>query len=264
METLLDRDSEDNSIPNIRELIITIQVFIAMKGYIYCLKCPVTNEIRYIGQTILILNKRLKNHIYETTRNIKLGKELTHKENWILGLMKQGIADKILIDLIEEVDIKDIDEREIFWIEYYKTNKLTNIDLGGKRNFLTEETKDKISKANSGENNGMYGKRYTLSANQIEINRLAMINSEKFQKSRKSKEYRDKISKVQKVDDWCLLNDNLEIIKTFDVSADVAKYLGCTKGNVKNSRRDKRRLCKNYWVTYKNDYNSFTKELQLK
>jgi group I intron endonuclease len=235
-----------------------------MKGYIYYLKCPVTNEIRYIGQTILTLNKRLKNHIYETVRNIKLNKELTHKENWIVGLIKQGIADKISIDLIEEVDVENIDEREIFWIKYYKNNKLTNIDLGGKRNFLTEETKNKISRANSGENNGMFGRRYTLSESQIEINRLAMINSEKFQKSRKSKEYRDKISKIQKVDDWYLLNDNLEIIKVFNVSNDVAKYLSCTKGNVKNSRRDKRKLCKKYWVTYKNDYDSFIKEMQLK
>jgi hypothetical protein len=214
-----------------------------MKGYIYYLKCPVTNEIRYIGQTILTLNKRLKNHIYETVRNIKLNKELTHKENWIVGLIKQGIADKISIDLIEEVDVENIDEREIFWIKYYKNNKLTNIDLGGKRNFLTEETKNKISRANSGENNGMFGRRYTLSESQIEINRLAMINSEKFQKSRKSKEYRDKISKIQKVDDWYLLNDNLEIIKVFNVSNDVAKYLSCTKGN---------------------DYDSFIKEMQLK
>lgn len=233
-----------------------------MKGKIYSLKCPVTNEIRYIGQTILTLDKRLKSHIYETVRSVKLNKQLTHKENWILALIKEGIANRILINLIEEVDVKNIDEREIFWIEYYKTNKLTNIDLGGKRNFLTQETKDKISKANGGENNGMFGKRYTLSTNQIEINRQAMINSEKFQKSRKSKEFRDKISKIQKVDDWCLLNENFEIIKTFDVSVEVATHLGCTKGNVKNSRRDKRKLCKKYWVCYKNDYLCFLNEMK--
>mgnify|MGYP000868966053 CR=1 FL=1 len=54
-----------------------------MKGFIYCLRCPETNEVRYVGQTISKLENRLKNHIYETKRNLKLGKLLTHKENWI-------------------------------------------------------------------------------------------------------------------------------------------------------------------------------------
>ena len=57
-----------------------------MKGFIYCLRCPETNEVRYVGQTISKLENRLKNHIYETKRNLKLGKLLTHKENWINNL----------------------------------------------------------------------------------------------------------------------------------------------------------------------------------
>lgn len=230
-----------------------------MKGFIYYLKCPINYEIKYIGQTILPLNKRLKAHIYETNRNLRLGKELTHKENWIIGLIKLGRVKEITIHLIEEVDINLIDRREIYWISYYKNSKLTNIDLGGKRNFITEETKLKISKANGGENNGMYGKRYSLSSEQIEINRQAMIKSDKFQKSRKSKNFRDKIAMIQKVDDWYLLDENLNIIQSFNISNEIAEYLGCTKGNVKNARRDMRKLCKKYWVTYKNDYLNFIK-----
>jgi group I intron endonuclease len=258
-ESVFERDGANHFILNIQELIITLQVFMVMKGYIYCLKCPMTNEIRYIGQTILTLNKRLKSHIYETVRSVKLNKQLTHKENWILGLIKEGIANKILIELIEEVDIKDIDEREIFWIEYYKSNKLTNIDLGGKRNFLTQETKDKISKANEGENNGMFGKRFTLSASQIEINRLAMISSEKFQKSRKSKEYRDKISKIQSNKTLVLDSNTFEIAHTFNNCREVADFFGFIYCNIKHARKDRRiigkSLKKKYYVIYEKDYN---------
>ena len=89
-----------------------------MNGFIYYLKCPLTNKIKYIGQTILPLNKRLKAHVYETNRNLRLGKELTHKENWILNLMKSGMVNDISIHLIEEVNINEIDEREIYWISH--------------------------------------------------------------------------------------------------------------------------------------------------
>ena len=232
-----------------------------MKTKIYYLECPVTNEIRYVGQTILPLHKRMKNHIYETTRNEKLGKMLTHKEYWIRSLKNKGVLNQMTIHLIEEVDVDIANEREIYWINHYNSDKLTNIDEGGKRRFATEETKKKISKANSGSGNGMYGKRYKLTPEQIEINRLAMINSQKFQKSRKSKEYRKKISKVQKVDDWYLLDENLNIIKTFDVSQEVGDFLGCGKANVQHARADKRKLCKKYWVCYKNDYLCFKQEM---
>lgn len=35
------------------------------KGLIYCLKCPKSNEIRYIGQTVRTIEKRLKEHKYK-------------------------------------------------------------------------------------------------------------------------------------------------------------------------------------------------------
>jgi group I intron endonuclease len=225
-----------------------------MKGFIYKLKCPETNEIRYIGQTISKLSNRLKNHIYETKRNIRLKKNLTHKENWIQTLIKKELENSIIIELIEECEIDKIDEREIFWINTYKNEKLTNIDSGGKRTILTDETKEKISIANSGERNGMFGKRFKISSEEIDKRRTAMIASEKFQSSRKSKEFSDKISKVQKVDDWLLLNENKEVIGIFNNSKEVSDFLKCTRSNVKNARRDNRMLLKKYWITYKKDY----------
>lgn len=225
-----------------------------MKGKIYYLNCPENQCVRYVGQTIQKLENRLGNHIYDAKRGKKLNKFKTHKNNWINDLIEKGLEKEITIHLIEECDLGIIDERERFWINHYKSNKLTNTSVGGIKNGMTDEIKEKISLANSGEKNGMFG-RHIIPSNELkEKRRVSMINSEKFQKSRKSEEYRKKISSLQKIDDWLLLDEDFNIIKTFNSSNEVSIFLNCTKGNVKNARRDKRKLCKKYWIVYKKDY----------
>jgi hypothetical protein len=36
--------------------------------YIYVLKCPVTDQVRYVGQTKQKLEKRFSNHIWESRK----------------------------------------------------------------------------------------------------------------------------------------------------------------------------------------------------
>lgn len=230
-----------------------------MKGFIYLLKEKQSDDIRYIGQTIRKLKKRLQSHIDETKRNIKLGRPLSHKENWVNSHIIQGTEKNIDIQLLEECEIEKIDEREIFWINHFKSEKLTNIDSGGKRTIVTDETKIKISNANKGEKNGMYGNHTKPTPQQKENRRLGMINSNKFQMSRKSEEYRKKISLIQKVDDWLLLDDDYKIVKVFDRVKDISQFLNCTIGNVYHSKKDNRKLCKKYWVMLKKDYERLSK-----
>ena len=242
--------------------------------YIYGLICSIDNTIKYIGQAINPI-LRLKRHIKSTI--IKNGRK-TKKEAWIQKLINLKIEQNIQIKILEKCNENNVNEREIYYIQEYKKMGylLTNMAEGGNGirlcgenhpNFgrkLSDNLKKKLSDCKIGENNPMYGKPNPHNVDWNNNISKSLLNSNKLKKSRNSKEYRDKISKIQKIDDWYLLNDNLEIINVFDVSNDVAKYLGCTKGNVKNSRRDKRKLCKKYWVTYKNDYNNFVKEMQLK
>lgn len=94
--------------------------------YIYLLRDPITNEIRYIGKT-KDLKQRLINHI----NNAKLKKFNRHIYNWILTLLNQNL--KPLIELVEECNLDNWSEREKYWIKYYKElgNNLCNHSIGG-------------------------------------------------------------------------------------------------------------------------------------
>lgn len=67
---------------------------------------------------------------------------------------------------------EEAEEKEIELIALYKSDKKThgyNIASGGGVNcgfHLSQVAKEKISKANSGQNNGMYGKRFSLTPEQ--------------------------------------------------------------------------------------------------
>jgi len=138
-----------------------------INGYIYGLRCPLSNEIRYIGQTRRELNVRLKNHLYEKRHN-------PHKINWIKKLEKMNLKNNITIELLEKCSIEHLNEKEKYWIEFFKNkgNKLVNLTDGGDTNYimnpdsikrmseklkgmflgrkLTDETKKKISESKKG------------------------------------------------------------------------------------------------------------------
>lgn len=73
------------------------------------------------------------------------------------SLKKYGF-DNHIFEILEEIDIKHSDERERYWITFYRSywkdkNKGLNLNRGGNRPKQTQETKDKISKAITGPKN---------------------------------------------------------------------------------------------------------------
>src|ERR1035437_5521808 len=91
---------------------------------IYALLHPDTEEIRYIGQTINTLTRRLSQHISDAKRN-----QSVYKSNWINSL--SGVPPKILpleIDPPEGLDLA-----EIRWIAKGRSEgwRLTNNGDGG-------------------------------------------------------------------------------------------------------------------------------------
>jgi hypothetical protein len=109
---------------------------------IYSLKDPETNEIRYVGKTISPLYKRLSSHYRD--------KNISYKTHWINSLKEKGV--KPIIKIIEICDENNWEEREKYWISYYREKtRLTNYLNGGqgqqKGYKHTDEAKEKIREA---------------------------------------------------------------------------------------------------------------------
>lgn len=101
-----------------------VWIFINMeKIHIYTLSHPITNEIRYVGQTKNNLEKRLSGHLKS--------KEKTHRTYWIKSLVMNNLKPKI--ELIETVNKEMGNNAEIFWIMMFKYwgFRLCNLTEGG-------------------------------------------------------------------------------------------------------------------------------------
>ena len=88
------------------------------------------SAIKYVGKTVSSLNKRLSSHKSDSKRN------KYHVSNWVKKELNNGYI--IQIHLIETCDFDIWEEREIFWINFYKEKgyKLCNISNGGKGNSI--------------------------------------------------------------------------------------------------------------------------------
>lgn len=133
-----------------------------MKGIIYLATCLETNKV-YIGQTKKKLSARQSEHL----RHAKNGSNTYFHR----ALLRYNFIFKV-IETIDTDNIYDIlNEREIYWINYYdSTNKKNgyNLSKGGRKSPNSkrkpfshlEITKNKIRKAVSGEKNPMFGKTF--------------------------------------------------------------------------------------------------------
>ena len=95
------------------------------KVYIYCLKDTEEN-IRYVGKTTNI-KRRLYSHIAEAKRS----KTNRYVHNWIKSLLKN--KQKPIIEIIEVCNENNWEEREKYWIKYYRNiipNLCNNCDGG--------------------------------------------------------------------------------------------------------------------------------------
>lgn len=97
--------------------------------YIYGLTDPRTGEVRYIGQTVCNIRKRLYAHLVESRRG-----DISHKCNWIRSLLSEGIRPGVVE--IERGSGDGINEAEIKWISFYRESglKLVNQADGGHTN----------------------------------------------------------------------------------------------------------------------------------
>lgn len=84
-----------------------------MVGYIY----KITNKINgkaYIGKTTRTVQDRWKEHLYDST------KRRCEKRPLYRAIGKYG-ADSFTVETLEEVDLENLSEREMYWIDYFHT-----------------------------------------------------------------------------------------------------------------------------------------------
>ncbi len=205
------------------------------QGNIYVLKDPISLEIRYVGQTSRKLKSRLSAHLLDAKKNKNY-----HNVNWIKSLIKDNLVP--IIESIEECALDKLNEREIYWIAFYKNlgYNLTNSTDGGlgHRGFKqSKETKLKRSLIQKElANKGFYS-----------LERNLKISNAKKGKSL-SQEIKDKISnklkgtklseltkeklRGKKVIATCLKTG--EEVEYLCIS-DAAKLTGLWKGNISNA-----------------------------
>jgi group I intron endonuclease len=110
----------------------------------------------YIGCTIS-WDRRLKEY-----QNLKV-----KGQSKIYGSLLYYGVENHTFEFIEECNVSDLYERELWWINYYNSvDSGLNIRLGGRNGNLTQDTKNKISEALKGRKNTWFnpnskGHKYT-------------------------------------------------------------------------------------------------------
>lgn len=117
-----------------------------MNTYIYTLKDPITNEIRYVGKAN-DPNKRILDHIKECKSS-----NISHKISWIKSLLNINL--KPIVEILDEVPSNEWEKWEQYWISQIRSwgFNLTNISKGGYDNSYKRsiESKKKMRKSKLG------------------------------------------------------------------------------------------------------------------
>ncbi len=127
--------------------------------WVYKITNTVNNKI-YVGQTMFTLVRRMNEHVRKALNG---DTSPLHKD-----MAKYGIENFTIEEIDFAENLEQLNYKEKFWAEYlnsYDENIGYNHDQCGHNRCHTQETKDKISKINSGkfsgENNPMYRKHHS-------------------------------------------------------------------------------------------------------
>jgi len=229
---------------------------------VYGLLDPESREIRYIGVTKKSIKSRIRKHLRRVRKRKEQGEGLTYKQNWLDTFVEDYNADEVPYVLIDEYENRDkAYEAETKLIKEtdnlinYIENTVPPYIRKRSRSPLSEETKKKIGKANSGESNGMYGKSGEENpASREEVREKIskkLKESEDFQEARYSDEWKENMRKSRGMAVYIFDEDG--VVDRFESCTAAAEWLDCTRGNVKNARRNERKIYGKYRVIAEKD-----------
>lgn len=118
--------------------------------FIYALVDPNTQQIRYIGKSDNP-RRRMQDHMDD--------KRKTHRASWLKSLRDKG--QKPILMIIEEVPFDIWQERERYWIAFYREQglDLTNMADGGEGGYLGKEIHERGAAKRRGRNHTEEHKR---------------------------------------------------------------------------------------------------------
>lgn len=235
------------------------------KVWIYCLKDPRDNSVKYVGKSINP-EKRLKEHID------KCNIEHTKKGNWLKKLNKLNL--KPILEILKETDETEYKTWEEYYIKYYKDLgvKLTNYDDKGigcckiKSKSLMNKIKKKISKkVHQYDLNGNYIKTFNsfrdaereTGINHGNISKCCKgiynhLNGYVYRKE-KTKKINPVISKKAEKKKVAELDKDGNLICIYESIADAAKKTGVDSSNIS-------RVCSGKFPKASGKYFKFIKE----
>jgi group I intron endonuclease len=125
----------------------------------------------YIGQTINYKSRvrRYENHCCKKQKRL------------LASLVKYGFHNHIF-EIIEECEINLLNERERYWQDFFDVTSAKGLNIrlthtNDRKGSLSEISKNKISIGNSGNKNGMYGKKISDRAKKIQREKLSGENN---------------------------------------------------------------------------------------
>jgi len=196
-----------------------------MKGTIYLIENKI-NGHKYVGQTRVKLKQRLHQHYRESKKYTN--RPLYHAIN------KYGIGN-FKVEILEKCSADILDEREMYWIEFFNTFKNSshyNCTAGGEGGEISDDTKQRISQ---GMSLVPRGKEWE--------NSMSISLKEKFDRGERwgfmnkrgdgsHKKRKVKAIPVLNLSGNCKVKPISDEILEFDSASDAAKFLNGKTGNI--------------------------------
>lgn len=219
--------------------------------YIYGLKNPLTDEIRYIGKTIQELSIRLSHHISSAKKGLKY-----YVYNWIRKLLREGVTPEL--ELLEMGLHRDCLVKEKEYIKKYG-DRLCNTTNGGESGRLNSNYKWSDTTRELRRRNAISTRKYNLLILDTKLNIIRhftsrlllkeylnirhsalnnlLANRNLFRKSyyiirAKDLEQLKKENESGKIRHRKIQISNDKVCKVFNTQKDCANYLNISRGGL--------------------------------
>jgi group I intron endonuclease len=228
--------------------------------YIYGLKCPEKNIIRYVGKS-----KKPKSRYSSHLSHVKAKRyDNIHLYRWVAKLLRSGLKPELIV--LDTCSNKNWKDREKKWISKIGLENLLNMNEGGIEppdctgRVWSEEYKKKMSKQRKGKPqwvdkpHPLLGKEHPAKGQKrskefCELMRKRALKNNGMKDKKLPKERIEQMIKINNKP-IALIDDNGNIIKKYKSQKEATLELGLTKGAVSRVCKGEYKQTKGYRFIY--------------